>query len=135
MRGISRKVCLIFDESDEITNDETQRTRNSLDVFRRCKYKLLATGTTTRNNVAELYGQFEILYNNSVNFMCWCKKVYIEDRITHDIFCEDNTNVGKPFPPRERPASSKTVSVREKSPSSELRNGIRIFTTNMNSPS
>ena len=101
MRGISRKVCLIFDESDEITNDETQRTRNSLDVFRRCKYKLLATGTTTRNNVAELYGQFEILYNNSVNFMCWCKKVYIEDRITHDIFCEDNTNVGKPFPPRE----------------------------------
>ena len=53
----SRKLCLIFDESDEITNPSSQRTRHILSVFRRLKYKILDTGTTTRNNIAELYSQ------------------------------------------------------------------------------
>lgn len=100
MRLISRKVCLIFDESDEITNDKAQRTRRALDLFRRAKYKLLATGTSTRNNVAELYGQYELLYNNSVNLMCWCKNIYTEDRYTREITRQQNLDYGKPFPPR-----------------------------------
>ena len=55
IRRTSRKLCLVFDESDEITNPSSQRTRHILSIFRRLKYKILDTGTTTRNNIAELY--------------------------------------------------------------------------------
>lgn len=93
----SRKLCLIYDESDEMTNPNSQRTRNSLDIFRRCSHKLLATGTTTRNNIAELYSQIEMLYNNSVNMTCWSDTVYKEDE--DDSMIEDqNDHYGEPFP-------------------------------------
>ena len=80
IRRTSRKLCLVFDESDEITNPSSQRTRHILTIFRRLKYKILDTGTTTRNNIAELYSQFELLYNNSVNMVCWCSRIYHENR-------------------------------------------------------
>ena len=76
----SRKLCLIFDESDEITNPNSQRTKYVLCLFRRLKYKLLDTGTTTRNNISELYSQFELLYNNSVNMICRCDRIYRENK-------------------------------------------------------
>ena len=76
----SRKLCLVFDESDEITNPSSQRTRHILGLFRRLKYKILDTGTTTRNNISELYSQFELLYNNSVNMVCWSPQVYHENK-------------------------------------------------------
>ena len=93
----SRKLCLIFDESDEITNPSSQRTRHILSVFRRLKYKILDTGTTTRNNIAELYSQFELLYNNSVNMTCWCDSIYHENK-DKAIECGNNSHYGKPFP-------------------------------------
>ena len=93
----SRKLCLIFDESDETTNPSSQRTRHILSVFRRLKYKILDTGTTTRNNIAELYSQFELLYNNSVNMTCWCDSIYHENK-DKAIECENNSHYGKPFP-------------------------------------
>lgn len=80
VKQTSRKLCLVFDESDEITNPTSQRTRNILCIFRRLKYKILDTGTTTRNNIAELYSQFELLYNNSVNMVCWSPQVYHENK-------------------------------------------------------
>ena len=98
VKSHSNKLCLIFDESDELTNDTSQRTRNTLNLFRRCSYKILATGTTTRNNVAEQYSQLSLLYNNSVNMMCWCPKVYYEDRETHEIADAPNEFYGEPFP-------------------------------------
>ena len=55
VKQTSRKLCLVFDESDEITNPTSQRTRNILCIFRRLKYKILDTGTTTRNNIACRY--------------------------------------------------------------------------------
>ena len=70
----NRKICFLFDESDEITNPLSQRTRLSLCFFRKLKYKLLATGTTTRNNITELYSQLELLYNNSMNMMCFLRE-------------------------------------------------------------
>lgn len=100
MRMRSNKVGLIFDESDEITNDEAQRTRMTLNLFRRVRYKALATGTTTRNNIAELYSQIELLYNNSVNMLCLCPRVYYEDRTDHTIWDDVNPDHGQPFPPR-----------------------------------
>lgn len=93
----SRKLCLVFDESDEITNPSSQRTKHILTVFRRLKYKILDTGTTTRNNIAELYSQFELLYNNSVNMTCWCSSIYHENR-DKEIECERNLHCGEPFP-------------------------------------
>ncbi len=93
----SRKLCLVFDESDEITNPTSQRTRHILSIFRRLKYKILDTGTTTRNNIAELYSQFELLYNNSVNMICWSDRVYYEDK-DKEIENEVNSHYGEPFP-------------------------------------
>ena len=97
VKQTSRKLCLIFDESDEITNPTSQRTRNILCIFRRLKYKILDTGTTTRNNIAELYSQFELLYNNSVNMVCWSPQVYHENK-EREIEEENNTDYGTPFP-------------------------------------
>ena len=97
VKQTSRKLCLVFDESDEITNPTSQRTRNILCIFRRLKYKILDTGTTTRNNIAELYSQFELLYNNSVNMICWSPQVYHENR-DHEIEEENNPDYGTPFP-------------------------------------
>lgn len=97
VKQTSRKLCLVFDESDEITNPTSQRTRNILCIFRRLKYKILDTGTTTRNNIAELYSQFELLYNNSVNMVCWSPQVYHENK-EREIEEENNTDYGIPFP-------------------------------------
>ena len=97
VRRTSRKLCLVFDESDEITNPSSQRTRLILSLFRRLKYKILDTGTTTRNNIAELYSQFELLYNNSVNMVCWCGRIYRENR-DKEIEEERNRHYGEPFP-------------------------------------
>lgn len=91
----SRKLCLIFDESDEITNPTAQRTKYVLSLFRRLKYKILDTGTTTRNNIAEQYSQMELLYNNSVNMTCRCERIYHENR---EIESEMNPYYGQPFP-------------------------------------
>lgn len=95
----SRKVCLLFDESDEITNPATKRTRLTLSVFRRLRYKLLTTGTTTRNNIGELYSQFELMYNNSVNMICYAREIYYENK-EREIETETNTYYLQPFPAR-----------------------------------
>ncbi|MDR0231979.1 MAG: N-6 DNA methylase [Dysgonamonadaceae bacterium] len=95
----SRNICLLFDESDEITNPLSQRTKYSLCFFRRLKYKLLATGTTTRNNITELYSQIELLYNNSMNMICFCPEIYIENRDKdRGIESKKNEYYGLPFP-------------------------------------
>lgn len=97
IRRTSRKLCLVFDESDEITNPSSQRTRHILTIFRRLKYKILDTGTTTRNNIAELYSQFELLYNNSINMICRCSLIYHESR-DKEIEEDSNPHYGEPFP-------------------------------------
>jgi len=95
----SKKICLLFDESDEITNPSVQRTVHALSLFRRAKYKLLDTGTTTRNNITELYSQIELLYNNSMNMTCFCPEIYLEDK-DKSIISKDNDFYGQPYPAR-----------------------------------
>ena len=97
MKMRSQKVALIFDESDEITNPNALRTMAVLDVFRRVKHKALATGTTTRNYIVELYSQLELLYNNSVNMMCMCETAYKQDK-GGNIESKENPYYGMPFP-------------------------------------
>ena len=94
----SRKFCLIFDESDEITNPTSQRTKAALSIFRQLDYKILDTGTTTRNHITELYSQFELLYNNSINMICWCDDVYHQNK-EKEIESKTNEYYGEPFPP------------------------------------
>lgn len=93
----ARRLCLVFDESDEITNPISQRTRYIMAIFRRVRYKILDTGTTTRNNITELYSQFELLYNNSVNMTCWSPEVYRQNR-EREIEGDTNDSYGEPFP-------------------------------------
>ena len=96
VRRTSRKLCLVFDESDEITTPSSQRTRHILSLFRRLRYKILDSGTTTRNNIAELYSQFKLLYNNSINMICWSGRVYHENR-DKEIEEENNPHYSEPF--------------------------------------
>jgi predicted RNA methylase len=98
VKMFSYKVNLILDESDEITNHRAKRTRAVLSCFRRVRRKLETTGTTTRNTIAELYTQLELLYNNSVNFMCTCEYKYIEDTKEGTIEKTNNNYYMQPFP-------------------------------------
>ena len=93
IRLFGQKIQLVLDESDEITNPDSIRTKSSLSCFRRCRSKLLTTGTSTRNNISEFAPQLEMLYNNSINMISWCDILYRYERGTsqeHGILTENN---------------------------------------------
>ena len=94
----NQKICLTLDESDEISNPDSQRAKASLDCFRRCRMKLLTTGTSTRNNISEFAPQLELLYNNSINMITWCRTTYYCDREDNSINSENNAYYGCPIP-------------------------------------
>lgn len=100
LRLTSRKHCLIFDESDEISNATSKRTRNMLDLFRRLPYKMLCTGTTTRNDISEIYSQLSLLYNNSYNFIAKSQFRYDQDE-DGDIIPVNNEYYLCPFPVKQ----------------------------------
>lgn len=94
----NQKVQLIFDESDEITNANGSTTKACLDCFRRCRSKLLTTGTSTRNNISEFAPQLELLYNNSANMLSWCSEIYRRERGSDELCPEENPYFGQPIP-------------------------------------
>jgi hypothetical protein len=91
------KIALLVDESDELTNANSQRSRTALKCFRKARLKLLTTGTTTRNNINEIYTQMELLYNNSTVFTCWAQEIYHVNK-DNEIEAQRNENAGYPFP-------------------------------------
>lgn len=96
-----RNVCLVFDESDEMTNPDSKRTKAVLDCFRRVKFKLAMTGTVTRNNISECAPQLELLYNNSYNMLSWADTLYYfekGDGGEEFLNCTNNPYYGKPIP-------------------------------------
>ena len=93
-----RDILLVLDESDEITNPYSVRAKASLSCFRRCRMKLLTTGTSTRNNISEFAPQLELLYNNSVNMISWCRQIYSYDKDTGLIRSKPNPYYGRPIP-------------------------------------
>jgi hypothetical protein len=97
IRMQSQKVALVMDESDELTNHRSLRTKAMIACFRRVRYKLLTTGTTTRNNINELYPQLELLYNNSINMMCDCEYMY-EVNKEGEIVEVVNPDYNRPYP-------------------------------------
>lgn len=69
-----------------------------LSCFRRCKYKLLTTGTSTRNNISEFAPQLELLYNNSINMISWCRTLYSYDKRSADMEHKENPYYAMPIP-------------------------------------
>lgn len=108
IRRHNQKIVLVFDESDEITNPSSIRAKATLKCFRRCKYKLLMTGTSTRNNIGEFAPQLELAYNNSANMISWCEAAYYFDKKNLDrnnnpiLTEESNPNYGMPIPAYQR---------------------------------
>lgn len=98
MRIHGQKAQLILDESDEITNPNSARAKAALSCFRRCHYKLLTTGTSTRNNISEFAPQLELLYNNSINMTTWCRMIYHYDRDNDTMRSSPNPHYGQPIP-------------------------------------
>lgn len=98
----NENIQLVFDESDEISNAAGSTTKACLDCFRRCKYKLLETGTSTRNNISEFAPQMEMLYNNSYNMLSWCDRIYRRDKESGELYSVDNDYYGKPIPAYKR---------------------------------
>lgn len=100
----NQKVALCFDESDEISNPSSVRTKAMLDIFRRVKWKLEMTGTSTRNNISEFCPQLELAYNNSVNMLSLCDTTYYYDKKNLDedgkpiLTSESNPWYGQPIP-------------------------------------
>lgn len=98
VKKLSHKIGWIMDESDETTNHNAKRTRAARLCFRKAQRKLFTTGTTTRNNIAELYSQLELLYNNSANLICECPTIFTENRTENKIEEDTNDYFGYPFP-------------------------------------
>ena len=98
VRMHNENIQLVFDESDEISNASGATTKACLDCFRRVKYKLLETGTSTRNNISEFVPQLELLYNNSYNMLSWCDRMYKRDKESGELYSEDNDYFGMPIP-------------------------------------
>lgn len=93
-----QKVQLVLDESDEISNVGSLRTKAVLACFRRCRMKLLTTGTSTRNNISEFAPQLELLYNNSVHMVSWCSKLYRHKGKESQLESQANLYYSKPIP-------------------------------------
>lgn len=105
VRMNSYKTMLVLDEADNISNIHSQRYKSVLVCFRRSKIKLLMSATSTRNNVAESFSAFELMYNNSMNFINHAPALYREPRTTKEATGSDgfvmmlNSSRGKPFSP------------------------------------
>lgn len=97
-----QNIMLALDESDEISNPYSKRTKASLSCFRRCRMKLCTTGTSTRNNISEFAPQMELLYNNSINMTTWCRYVYSYNKDADKMDHRQNRYYGCPIPAYKR---------------------------------
>lgn len=97
-----QKIQLVLDESDEISNPYSIRAKAVLTCFRHCRMKVLTTGTSTRNNISEFVPQLELLYNNSINMISWCRTIYRHERVSENeeptLKSTINQYYGRPIP-------------------------------------
>ena len=94
----NQNAMLLLDESDNISSPTAKRTKAVLNCFRKVKYKLLTTGTSTRNSISEVITQFELLYNNSINMLSECEYIFTEDRKTKELKESYNNKYLCPIP-------------------------------------
>ncbi|QWU14396.1 Eco57I restriction-modification methylase [Paenibacillus sophorae] len=93
-----RKIAFILDESHRCIYPNTKTTKATINVFQKVPYKLLMSGTPTKNTANELYSQFMILYGSSINCICECETVLSEDKKTGEWKEEHNKYYKHPFP-------------------------------------
>lgn len=99
VKMLGRNIQLLTDESDEISNANSASCKAVLACFRRCRFKLLTTGTSTRNNISEFAPQLELMYNNSINMISWASCIYKRDADAEGgISSAENPYCGKPIP-------------------------------------
>ena len=101
MKRLHQNIQLILDESDEISNPGSARSQAVLSCFRRCRMKLLTTGTSTRNNISEFAPQLELLYNNSINMISWNQYIYHHNKdseMDSEPDYDSNPYFGQPIP-------------------------------------
>ncbi len=100
MRCLNQKVQFILDESDEISNEDSQQAKSVLSCFRRCWGKLLTTGTSTRNNISEFAPQLELMNNNSINMLSLNAYIYKHDEEDKEapLIRRENPYYGQPIP-------------------------------------
>ncbi len=92
----NERVGLLFDESHNLANANSKRTKATIDVFSRVRVKLIATGTSILNRINELYSQMRLLYNNSVNMICDCPFIYRYNK-DNVLVKHENKYYGLPF--------------------------------------
>lgn len=97
-KKIDNKYQLILDEADCICNINSSRTKATLDVCKKAKYKLLMSGTATRNDITESFTQIKLMYGEGYNFICNCKYIYKEDKETKELKKKNNEYYNKQFP-------------------------------------
>jgi len=95
----NKRFALMVDEADGISNTMSKRCKASLNCFRRLPYKLLMSGTSTRNSINEIYTQLELLYNNSINMISTNEYIYKIDDDTKELKKTNNDIYMRPFPP------------------------------------
>lgn len=89
---------LIVDESDNIKNKSSKRSKALMAVGRRIRNKLILTGTFTRNNASEAYTQIELLLNNSPAMLCEVSEIMEYDRIQKEYVNKPNPIYQLPYP-------------------------------------
>ncbi|MFS0883531.1 helicase-related protein [Metabacillus niabensis] len=98
----NRKFALLFDESHTISNINSKRTKAVLNVFRRLPYKLLTSATLTKNNIAEIFPQLDLLYNSSHNFINESETIIVKNKKTNRIEKKKNQYYMKAYPPYKK---------------------------------
>ena len=78
-------------------NINSKVAKNINDVFKHSHYKTLLTGTSTRNNINEIYSQLSFMYRSSYNFLDTCETIFKQNIKTKEIESKDNKNKNKPF--------------------------------------
>lgn len=68
-----RLTQMVVDESDEIGNRSTARTRAALTVGKTILKRMIATGTPARNTAGELFTQLDFVFGGSPAFHCVAK--------------------------------------------------------------
>lgn len=102
LKRINWSCQVILDECDELNTPTNLSTKAAFAALRHAKFKLLSTGTTTRNNLAELFTPLQFLYNASSFFIQRAKTVYKEatergDGERGSIISKTNPRYDKPF--------------------------------------
>ena len=99
LKKINYNYTFVLDEADSICNINSKRTKAVLNCFQRHgKFKLLLSGTSTRNSISEVYTAFLCLYNSSINFISESKYIMVEDKISKELKEEYNKNCMKSYP-------------------------------------